>query len=208
MDTKKEKKVIPEKTVVRAIITGIVSYGLLIWFLIAILIVLLKYLSQNIAVQNQLTLNCILSLVGFILIFFLVRLTNRLANFDLFKKCKFNKEKESYVLKKLNLFFVVCAIFFAIAITTGFYIKFSNERINMDISYNQYCIDLKGSKNYTALVKEYKNNLYDEYKLNLMNTLSFALIISIGSVYSILALIPYQKRMLEIYNTDPKHEQV
>lgn len=194
------KKQIPEKTAVRAIINGFVSYGILFCLPLLIIGIVLIYLSRNIAEQNILIWETLVSILLIIFIYLILHLVCKLSNYDLFKKCIVNKEKNKYISKKLNLFYLLCVIFFVLVIISSLFIRFENKQNEIYISYQKYMIDLSSEKNGVSLANHYYKEMLNEFKFEKRNTLVVSIILELGLFYSFISLIPYQKKMLEIYN--------
>lgn len=195
-----EKKHISEKTAVKAIITGFVSYGILISFIFSLIAILFIYLSNNIETSNELLLKFCTSLFIAILIYIFIHLICKLSTIDLLKKCKFEKEKESFVCKKLNLFYLLCALFFILVILSSLYVRFSNQLYQINISYQKNLNDFSNTDFAFDFANAYKEEALEEFYYNRKMTLLVSVIIEIGIVYSFISLIPYQKKMLDIYN--------
>ena len=195
-----DKKQISEKTAIRAIITGFVSYGILIGFIFSVISIVLIYFTNNIAFSNELSFKAIASIIASIFIYIFIHLICKLSNIDLLKKCKIDKKKEPYVCKKLNLFYLLCALFFILLIITSLYVKFSNELFQINISYEQHLNDFSRTKFAYDFANNYRDEALKEFYHNRQMTLIVVIVMEMGLVYSFISLVPYQKKMLDIYN--------
>ena len=105
------KKVISERTTVKAIITSYVCYGILIFFMFNLLKnAVSSAILANIE-QNLPKLGYIVPIMFGIITVCLIHILCRISTLDVFKKCKLDKEKEKYVNRNLKVFFVVIILF-------------------------------------------------------------------------------------------------
>lgn len=194
------KKEISEKTAIRAIITGFVSYGILIGFIFSVVLITLIYFSNNTEFSNEIAFKISTSIIISIFIYIFIHLICKLSNIDLLRKCKIDKNKEINVCKKLNLFYLLCTLFFVLIIIVSLYVKFSNQLYQINISYQQYLNDFSNTDFAYDFANNYKDGALEEFYHNRKTTLIAAVIIEMGLFYSFISLIPYQKKMLNIYN--------
>lgn len=195
MKETEEKKVIPAKTVVKGLITGFVSYGIIIGFLLLVVALIFSTTISNISDANQKVLSISLPLLFAFILYFVIHSICKISTIDLFKKCKTNSENLPEIFQKMNLFFLVCIILFVILSNCLLVLKLSNERKSIDVAsetYNQVFSD-----NFT---KTLTNEMLADYNETKNQTLVSAIIIELSLVVSFFSLIPYQKKMILEYN--------
>ena len=195
MKETEEKKVIPAKTVVKGLITGFVSYGIIIGFLLLVVALIFSTTISNISDANQKVLSISLTLLFAFILYFVIHSICKISTIDLFKKCKTNSENLPEISQKMNLFFLVCIILFVILSNCLLVLKLSNERKSIDVAsetYNQVFSD-----NFT---KTLTNEMLADYNETKNQTLVSAIIIELSLVVSFFSLIPYQKKMILEYN--------
>lgn len=195
MKETEEKKVIPAKTVVKGLITGFVSYGIIIGFLLLVIALTLFTSISSISGENQKILSITIPLFFAFVLYFAVHSICKISTIDLFKKCKTNSENLPEISQKMNLFFLVCIILFVILSNCLLVLKLSNERKSIDVAsetYNQVFSD-----NFT---KTLTNEMLADYNETKNQTLVSAIIIELSLVVSFFSLIPYQKKMILEYN--------
>ncbi len=190
-----EKKEISTRTVVKAIITGFVSYGIIINFLCLLLIAIGNYFLKNIPGSTAKGLYITLPLMGVIIIYFIIHIICKLSTYDVFKKCKTNPSNYKNIIKYLNIFFIVCIIL-SIILFLGL--------LNLNLQYQAKSIDyavLKYneifSEEHTAELEKEMLTLFNDSKENLTTS---TIILEIGFAISFLSLIPYQRKMILKYN--------
>lgn len=191
-----DKKDISVKTAVKGLINGFVSYSVLILFLFLILIIVGTWILNN----NQTNLNYdiikfTLPLIASIIIFFAVRAICKLSTFDLFNKCKIEKEKIESVSSKMNLFFIGCIVFSVIAIILFLTAKFHNQQLDIEEVRIEYYSTY--SENYAESLT---SNMISEFKIERSDTILQTLIIETGLLLGIFSLVPTQKKLIEKYN--------
>ena len=194
------KKEISDKTAIRAIITGFVSYSVLIGFIFSVILIGFIYFTNNVVFSNEILFKVTTSIIISIFIYIFTHLVCKLSNVDLLRKCKFEKTKEANICKKLNLFYLICALFFILLTITSLYARFSNEIYQINLSYEQHLIDFSRTDFAYDFANNYKNGALEEFYHNRKIILIVSVILEIAFVYSFISLIPYQKKMLDIYN--------
>ena len=195
MKETEEKKVIPAKTVVKGLITGFVSYGIIIGFLLLVVALIFSTTISNISDANQKVLSISLPLLFAFILYFVIHSICKISTIDLFKKCKTNSENLPEIFQKMNLFFLVCIILFVILSNCLLVLKLSNERKSIDVAsetYNQVFSD--------NFKKTLTNEMLADYNETKNQTLVSAIIIELSLVVSFFSLIPYQKKMILEYN--------
>lgn len=190
-----EKKSVLPRTAVRGLITGFVSYGIILMVIFLAAVVLITYFIDNHKdIMNYDILKYTLPLLAVVTIFFLVRFTCKLSTFDSFKYCKIEKEEINEVCTKMN-FFYICLIAFSVVVIIVYLItRFSNERVQINR-------DLMIYRQYNSIYAEEKEReIIDEYESNRVNTLFQTVVAEIGLLLGIFSLIPVQKKLIERYN--------
>lgn len=196
------KKEISEKSAIITLIRLFISYGILISFLFSVIAIVLIHFTNNVTFSNELVFRVSISMFFSIFIYIFIHLICKLSNIDLLRKYKLEKNKESYICKKMNLFYLLCALFFVLLTITGLYLKFSNELSQIDLACKQHLegISLTDKTLAYAFVDNYRESALKEFHYNQKMTLVVSIILELGIVYSFISLIPYQKKMLDIYN--------
>ncbi len=197
-----EKKEISEKAAVKAIITGFVCYSLLIGFICLLIAIIVTYFVNKATFSNELLAKAAITFISAIFIYAFIHFICRLSNIDLFKKCRFDRNKESFVCKKLNLFYLLCIIFFVILTISSLYIRFENQLALINYNFAERANDMAGTDIAYEYAESYKQQDLNNFYENRTSTLLVAIIIELSLVYSFISLIPYQKKLLSTYNTD------
>lgn len=83
-----EKKEISARTTVKAIITGFVSYGIIINFLCLLIIAIGNYFLKNVPGSTARGLYITLPLMAVIIIYFIIHIICRLSTYDVFKNVR------------------------------------------------------------------------------------------------------------------------
>lgn len=190
-----EKKEIGTRTTVKAIITGFISYGIIINFICLLILAIGDYFLSNLPGSTAKGLYVTLPLMAIIIIYFIIHIICKLSTYDVFKNCKTNPENYKKIIKYLNIFFIVC-ILLSIILFLGL--------LNLNLQYQAKSIDyavLKYneifSKEHTEILKEEMMSTFNSSRENL--TIS-TVILEIGFAISFLSLIPYQRKMILKYN--------
>lgn len=190
----KKKSILP-RTAVKGLITGFVSYGILLIFIFLTITIFTTWVVDNhIETVNYDVLKYSLPLLASFLIFFLVRATCRLSTYDLFKNCKIEKEEVDKVCTKMNLFYICLVAFSVITIILYLITRFSNEKIQVNRDAMTY------TQTNSVYAEEKEQQLLEEYEINRTNTLVQTMIVEMGLLLGIFSLIPNQRRLIEIYN--------
>ena len=192
------KKEVSINRVVKSIITGFASYGIIFYILTILILVLGNYMvARNVTSLNGNTARIVLSVVFALFIFFMIRFTCRLSTMDVFKKCVINKESHIRISKKISVFYIICI---ALCIFTGLALlnanlKYAREEIEYYKVY--YSSDNSFSQEHIDMLNKENIERYNE-KRNTMVTST--IIIELGLTFGFLSLINYQGKMLERYN--------
>ncbi len=190
-----EKKEISARTTVKAIITGFVSYGIIINFLCLLIIAIGNYFLKNVPGSTARGLYITLPLMAVIIIYFIIHIICRLSTYDVFKKCKTNPDNYKNIIKYLNIFFIVC-IFLSIILFLGL--------LNLNLQYQAKSIDYAVLKYNEIFSVEHTNQLKEEmlstFNDSKENLTTSTIILELGFAISFLSLIPYQRKMILKYN--------
>lgn len=190
-----EKKEISARTTVKAIITGFVSYGIIINFLCLLIIAIGNYFLKNVPGSTARGLYITLPLIAVIIIYFIIHIICRLSTYDVFKKCKTNPDNYKNIIKYLNIFFIVC-IFLSIILFLGL--------LNLNLQYQAKSIDYAVLKYNEIFSVEHTNQLKEEmlstFNSSKENLTTSTIILELGFAISFLSLIPYQRKMILKYN--------
>ncbi len=195
MKKTEEKKVIPAKTVVKGLITGFVSYGIIIVFLFIVIALVFSAAINSIPGANYKVLSISLPLLFAFILYFVIHSICRISTVDLFKKCKTKSENLSEITQKMNLFFLICIIVSVILANCLLVLKLSNERKSIDVASQTYSQVF--SEGFTSNLT---NEMLADYNEAKNQTLVTAVIIQLSLVVSFFSLIPYQKKMILEYN--------
>lgn len=190
-----EKKEISARTTVKAIITGFVSYGIIINFLCLLIIAIGNYFLKNVPGSTARGLYITLPLMAVIIIYFIIHIICRLSTYDVFKKCKTNPDNYKNIIKYLNIFFIVC-IFLSIILFLGL--------LNLNLQYQAKSIDYAVLKYNEIFSVEHTNQIKEEmlstFNSSKENLTTSTIILELGFAISFLSLIPYQRKMILKYN--------
>ncbi|HIT70864.1 MAG TPA: hypothetical protein IAD08_02995 [Candidatus Scatovivens faecipullorum] len=190
-----EKKEISARTTVKAIITGFVSYGIIINFLCLLIIAIGNYFLKNVPGSTARGLYITLPLMAVIIIYFIIHIICRLSTYDVFKKCKTNPDNYKNIIKYINIFFIVC-IFLSIILFLGL--------LNLNLQYQAKSIDYAVLKYNEIFSVEHTNQLKEEmlstFNSSKENLTTSTIILELGFAISFLSLIPYQRKMILKYN--------
>lgn len=190
-----EKKEINTRTTVKAIITGFVSYGIIVNFLCLLIIALGNQFLSNFSGISSRVLHVTVPLIAIIFLYFIVRGICNLSTYDVFKKCKTNPENYKKIVKYLNIFFIVCIILSIVFFLSLLYLNLQYQLKSIDLATFQYKTIF--SEEHT---EELKNEMLDTYNDSKTNLIISTIILEIGFAISFISLIPYQRKMITKYN--------
>lgn len=157
------------------------SYTILIGFILMLITIWVNY-GLSIANINSLLLSIALSLICGIFIFYLLRFICKSSTIESFKKDKLSVENSKIFLKRMNLFFILCATFSVIVCLA--YLLVDNY------------IFVNSSTHFPELAEL----ILEEYQKTFIPKIWNTIIIEISLVISFFSLIPYQEKILEKYN--------
>ncbi len=191
-----EKKLIDTKTAVKALINGFIAYGVLIIFLFLAIVVFVSWqINQYKDYVDYDTLKYSLPILAAFLSFFLVRLICRLSTYDLFKKCRVNKEDVDKISMRMNLFFIGCVVFSVVLILIILTVRFNNQKININQSREIYYTQ------YSESFAEYLTlEMISDFQMDRATTLIQTIIVEFGLLFGLFALTGTQKTFINRYN--------
>lgn len=190
-----EKKEISAKTTVKAIITGFVSYGIIVIFICLLIFAVGNYFLKQFSSSTSRSLYITLPLMAVIFLYFIIHVVCRLSTYDVFKKCNTNPGNYKKIIKTLNIFFIICIILSIILFLSLLYLNLEFQSKSIELAVLKYKEVF--SDQHIELLKAEMNDMYNTSKTNL--TIS-TVILEIGVSLSILSLIPYQRKMILKYN--------
>lgn len=191
-----EKKNINVKTATKGLINGFIAYGVLIVFLFLALVVFVSWqLNQYKDYVDYNTLKYSLPILAAFLAFFLVRSVCRLSTYDLFKKCKIEKNDVDKVSTRMNLFFIGCVAFSVILILVTLTVRFNNQKTNIQQTTEKYY------SQYSDSFAEYLTlEMISDFQTERATTLIQVTIIEFGLLFGLFSLISVQKDLIQRYN--------
>lgn len=191
----KEKKEITAKATTKAIINGYIAYGILIGFIVYVLGLGVNSILKTLPNINGQGLSITISLIGAILLYFVLHGVCKLSIYDVFKKCKTNPENTSKVISRLNLFVILCVVFFAIASISILLINFNNQQQAIELATYKY-----SAIHSKEFVSKLENEMIIEFNETKANMVIATIILELGIVVSCFSIIPLQKKLIEKYN--------
>lgn len=190
-----EKKEINSKTTIKAIVTGFVSYGIIINFICLLIFAVGSYALKSILTSPIKGLYITLPLMAAIFIYFIIHIICKLSTYDVFKKCKTNPENYKKITKYLTIFFIIC-IFLSVIVFLSL--------LNLNLQYQLKSIDyavLKYNQIFSAdHTAKLEAEMLDTFNASKENLTISTIILEIGFSISFLSLIPYQRKMILKYN--------
>ena len=190
-----KKNIIP-RTAVKGLINGFISYGILLIFIfLSIVVVVTWFVNNHMKTIDYNVLKYSLPLIGALLIFFLVRATCRLSTFDLFKKCKIEKDDVNKVCSKMNFFYICVVAFSVVTVLLYLMVKVGNEKVQITRDMMSYY-----SPSISAYAEKKEQELITKYEEERTDYLIQTIIIEMGLLSGIFSLIPNQKKLIEKYN--------
>lgn len=190
-----EKKEINTRTTVKAIITGFVSYGIIISIICLLVFAFGSHFLNNSTGDFARGLHITIPLIAIILLYFAVHGVCNLSTYDVFKTCKTNPENYKKIVKYLNIFFIACII---LSLLLFLSMLFMNLRFQIDAiehATSQYSRIF--SSEHTEELNKQMLETYNNSKINLVTS---TVILEIGVMISFISLIPYQRKLIVKYN--------
>ncbi len=190
-----EKKEISARTTVKAIITGFVSYGIIVIFISLIIFTIGNYFFEQLSNSTSRGLYITVPLMAVIFLYFIIHGICRISTYDVFKKCNTNPNNYRTIIKALNTFFIICIILSIVIFLSLLYLNLEFQVKSMELATLKYKEVF--SENYVKILTSQMNEIFNNSKINL--TISTTILV-LGIAISILSLIPYQRKMILKYN--------
>ena len=190
-----EKQEISARTTVKAIITGFVSYGIILIFIGLLIYAGVENFLSNFSGTSTRGLYITIPLIADVLLFLVLRLICKLSTFDVFKKCKTKEDNYKRINKFMNIFFIACIIIAVFVFSNLLYLNLKFQLTSINYSLMQY--NQVFTENHINMIHERINEQFENSKINLIISTS---IFSAGVAISFLSLIPYQRKMITRYN--------
>ncbi len=197
--SKTTKKAIPASTVIKALITGFVSYGVLLAFIVIACYLGINRLISKLPQANIEVLEITMPLIWAFVIYFLSHAICRLSTVDLFSKCKTDKNNYPEITNKMNTFFIIFAIVIMLFGIALLMVRFSNTEASINLMSNQYLQVF--SKEFTTSLT---NKMIEDYNNWKVQAIIATVIIEVAILVSMISLIPFQQKLLEQYNITRK----
>lgn len=195
------RKEISSETVVKAIVTGFVSYGIIIFVLCALIAAVGDQFLKNIPTKESYNLYITVPLIASIFIYFIIHLVCRLSTYDVFKKCKTDAENYSTIVKYLSLFFIALIFLTIVVFLSLLYLNLKYQIQSIALAELQY-ESIFSNEHTGQLMKE----MEESFNQNKVNSINSTIILVLGVTLSTLTLIPYQSKMLKRYNEQEEKE--
>ena len=192
---KEEKKEITLGTTVKAVITGYVSYGILVGFIVFVISVFINWCLIILPNVNERVIAITIPLLAIFFLYPIVRGVCKLSIHDVFKKCKTNPDNLPKIMSRLNLFVMITIAVFVIGSICVLMINFTNQEKSIIVSSYQY--KAIHSPEFAA---ELTNEMLSQYAEEKTNTIISTVIIELGMVVSLFSIIPLQKKLIEKEN--------
>lgn len=190
-----DKKEISCRTTIKAIITGFVSYGVIIIFIFLLILAIANHFLGNIVTSNVSGLYITLPIMASLIIYLITQLLCKLSTYDVFKKCKTNPNNYDRIFKFLTLFFIICIILSIVLFFSLLYLNLQFQSKTIEYTVLKYREIF--SAEHTKMLQDEMKEIYNASKINLIRS---TVILEIGFTISFLSLIPYQIKMIKKYN--------
>lgn len=192
-----EKKEISARTTVKAIITGFVSYGIITIFICLLFFAIGDYYLGQLSNTAASGLYITLPLISVIFLYFIIHSICRISTYDVFKKCKTDKNNYKTIINALNIFFVICIALSIILFLSLLYLNLEYQLKSIELASVQYKEVF--TENHIKILQTEMNTVFERSKANLTKS---TVILVIGLSISFLSLIPYQRKMILKYNEE------
>ena len=195
-ETTLKKKLITSGTCIKAIATGFVAYGLILYFvfnIIKIAIVDKVLLSGRPLDALSIVLPIILGIIGWFLMFLLCRL----STYDVLNDCQIKEEDKKAVVKGMKVLFVVLILVSLIFTLAILFLRIQNASSQILVNSTQN--DTVFSPNFTKILLQRD---IDNFELYRSVTLRTTFIHELFFIISIFSLGPFQEKMIDTYNKD------
>ena len=189
------KKVIPTSTVVKGLITGFISYGVLIYFLVLVIMFGINYAISLFPNPDTKILSVSVPLLLGLFIYVLSHAICKLSTVDLFSKCKTDEDNYPEIKNRMTTFFIVLTIVIIILSNALLCVRILNTEASIDIASNQYS---------QVFSKEFANSLTNkmlaDYNMSKTQTIVSNVIIELAIIFGLLSCIPLQQKLILQYN--------
>lgn len=196
------RKEISAETVVKAIVTGFVSYGIIIFVICILIGTVADQILNNIPTKESYNLYITVPLLASFFIYFIIHLICRLSTYDVFKKCKTDVENYSVITKYLSLFFIALIFLTIVVFLSLLYLNLKYQIQSIALAELQY--ESIFSNEHTGQLMREMEETFNKNKINSINS---TIILVLGVTLSTLTLIPYQFKMLKRYNEQEELEK-
>lgn len=194
-----KKKEISSKKAVSKLTTRFVSYGIIVLLVYKIIETLVQKSILNNFSDNQILLYVSLSLIFSIILLITMHILCRLSTHDVLKKYKVNNNDIEIVSKKLtNIFIMFILLSIILTIVQVYFTLMYESKIQAQsivLNNIQYKDELS-EESLNTLDNKIMSNFYT-YKTNL---LTYTFILELGFCISLIAIAPFQKNMIKLYN--------
>lgn len=194
-----KKKEISSKKAVSKLTTRFVSYGIIVLLVYKIIETLVQKSILNNFSDNQILLYVSLSLIFSIILLITMHILCRLSTHDVLKKYKVNNNDIEIVSKKLtNIFIMFILLSIILTIVQVYFTLMYESKIQAQsivLNNIQYKDELS-EESLNTLDNKIVSNFYT-YKTNL---LTYTFILELGFCISLIAIAPFQKNMIKLYN--------
>ena len=190
-----DKQEINSKNVIKSIVSGFVSYGILFIFLCLFVLAITTFFLNEVLVSNIRGLYITLPLMAAIILYFIIHSICKLSTYDVFKKFKTNPDNYKNIVKYLNIFFIICIIISIISVLSLLYLNLKLQIQSIEFTTLKY--KQVFSEEHIEILKSEMIDTYNESKINLIIS---TVILETGIAISFLSLIPYQRKMILRYN--------
>lgn len=196
------RKEISAETVVKAIVTGFVSYGIIIFVICILIGTVADQILNNIPTKESYNLYITVPLLASFFIYFIIHLICRLSTYDVFKKCKTDVENYSVITKYLSLFFIALIFLTIVVFLSLLYLNLKYQIQSIALAELQY-ESIFSNEHTGQLMRE----MEESFNKNKINSINSTIILVLGVTLSTLTLIPYQFKMLKRYNEQEELEK-
>lgn len=193
-----EKKEVSVNKMVRAIITGFASYGIIFYVLTLLILVLANRMTNLLENISNSNVKVFVFVFFGIALFFLIRFICRVSTMDAFKKCVVDKENYDRINKKLSIFFIVCIILSLFAGLMLVYLDLKVQRNSINYYLNAY---LPQSFSKEQIDESISIKAWNDYNIKRNAEVGSMIAVELGIAFGFLSLINYQGKMLDRYNT-------
>lgn len=191
-----KKKIISTEAATRGLINGFISYGILIGFIFLIIFLIIINCIDNILGSDvPYMLNYTLPAIAATILFFIIRSVCYLSTYDLFKKCKVEKDNINIISSNMNLFYILFVILTLAIVTVNLIVMFRNQKTEIEQTRDTY---------YEIYTEDFANDLtadmIEDFSKNKFTSIMQSLIIEFGIFLGTFSLLTTQKKLIEKLN--------